>query len=164
MISDGSLAAVLEEYKIDKSPWTVISVMKIVAFAISFALSVILCVLTKNAWFLLGLFVPIAIAFTVFIQIFLLKYDYVLISRDCIVICKGFFNKVEKKQLHNGVISVTMEQSVVGRIFNYGRINVNIFGVGMIHIDNVNEPCDVLDYLECLRVNSTGNVKRITVS
>ena len=151
-------------YKICKSWWTKISLTKILVFAIPFILSVFLAIVLEEAWLLCGLVISLGTALVVAIQIFLLKYDYIVFYDSNVFFHKGFIRKSEKSYIYTGVREVTVEQTFIGRILNYGRINANLFAAGMIHIDGVKSPAEVAKHLNSLIVVPEGTIKHITVN
>ena len=65
-----------------------------------------------------------------------------------IVVKSGVLNKKETQSVFAGVYSVSVSQSFVGRIFNYGNIQVDCPGEWDIDTAGVKEPSALKKYLE----------------
>jgi hypothetical protein len=133
-------------------------------FSLSLVLSVALALILESAWPLLGLAVTLITALVVAIQIFLLKYDYVVVYKSSILYKRGFIIKKEKKEVYTGVRLVTVEQSFMGRILGYGEIKANLYGAGIITVKDVKNPSAAAQYLESLIVSPEGKIKHIVIN
>ena len=65
-----------------------------------------------------------------------------------IVVKSGVLNKKEKQSVFGGVYSVSVSQSFVGRIFNYGNIHVDCPGKWDIDTVGIKNPSALKKYLE----------------
>ena len=65
-----------------------------------------------------------------------------------IVVKSGVISKREKQSVFGGVYSVSVSQSFVGRIFNYGNIKVDCPGRWDIDTEGIKNPMELKKYLE----------------
>ena len=151
-------------FAVHKSGWTKVTPPKVIIFLGFLILSVALSLILKKTWPLYGLSVSLAIALLVLFEIFLLRFDYVVIYKDRILFHKGFIMKKEKKEVFTGIKLVTVEQTVMGRLLGYGEVQANLYGAGIVRIKGVKDPAYVAEYMESLIVVPTGNITHITVS
>lgn len=69
-------------------------------------------------------------------------YDKYVIEKS------GILSKKEKKSTFAGVYSVSIEQSVWGRIFNYGNVKIDVVGRWNIDTHGISHPKGLKKYLE----------------
>jgi len=69
-------------------------------------------------------------------------YDKYVIERS------GILSKKEKKSTFAGVYSVSVDQSVWGRIFNYGNVKIDVVGRWDVDTDGIARPNGLKRYLE----------------
>lgn len=55
-------------------------------------------------------------------------YDRLVITDDKVVWHKGVINKSERSSVLTGILGVSVEQTMVGSIFNYGDVRLNTVG------------------------------------
>ena len=65
-----------------------------------------------------------------------------------IVVKSGILNKKEKQSVFAGVYSVSVSQSFIGRIFNYGDIYIDCPGKWDVNTKNIKYPVLLKNYLE----------------
>ena len=65
-----------------------------------------------------------------------------------IVVKSGVLNKKEKQSVFGGVYSVSVSQSLVGRIFDYGNIEVDCPGKWDVNTNGILDPLKLKEYLE----------------
>ena len=65
-----------------------------------------------------------------------------------IVVKSGVLNKKERQSVFGGVYSVSVSQSFMGRIFNYGEIRVDCPGKWDINTNGTLDPLKLKEYLE----------------
>ena len=65
-----------------------------------------------------------------------------------IVVKSGVLNKNERQSVFGGVYSVSVSQSFMGRIFNYGEIRVDCPGKWDINTNGTLDPLKLKEYLE----------------
>ena len=76
-----------------------------------------------------------------------------------IVVKSGVLNKKERQSVFAGVYSVSVSQSLVGRIFNYGNIQVDCPGRWDIDTVGIKDPSALKKYLEnYITVNGMTNI------
>jgi uncharacterized membrane protein YdbT with pleckstrin-like domain len=78
---------------------------------------------------------------------------------DKIVVKSGILNKSERQMAFVGIRSVSMEQSIFGRIFNFGNVRVNCVGPWDVDTEKVIDPKGLKSYLESKI--STQNVQEV---
>ncbi len=67
---------------------------------------------------------------------------------DKVVIKSGVLNKQEKISVFAGVLSVSINQSLLGRIFGYGDVNVDVKGKWDVSTQAIKKPKEFKAYLE----------------
>ena len=72
-----------------------------------------------------------------------------------IVVKSGILNKQENQSVFAGVYSVSVSQSFIGRIFNYGSIKVDCPGKWDIDTEGIKAPVELKKYLEAY-ITSNG--------
>lgn len=77
-------------------------------------------------------------------------YDNKIIQR------KGIISKSEKQSVFSGVLAISVEQSVLGRIFNYGNVMVDVQGKWDIDTHMISNPDGLKKYLEDKTVNTNS--------
>lgn len=83
-------------------------------------------------------------------------YDKYVIEKS------GILSKKEKRSVFAGVYSVSVEQSVWGRIFNYGNVKVDVVGRWDINTYGISHPNELKKYLENYIVES-NNIQSVVV-
>ncbi len=101
------------------------------------------------------LIVPI---FIIIIRILCLKAEKITFYEDKIVYETGILNKRKKSFAFTGVFSVDVNQSLVGRIFNYGDVNIDFVGKTDIETNYIQKPHELETFLEA-RLVKTGQVQ-----
>jgi uncharacterized membrane protein YdbT with pleckstrin-like domain len=72
-----------------------------------------------------------------------------------IVTKSGVFNKSETQSVLVAVNSVSLEQSFMGRIFNYGSVMVDCRGKWDVDTEGIKDPRGLKEYLES-RISASG--------
>lgn len=76
-----------------------------------------------------------------------------------IIVKSGILNKQEKQSAFAGVYSISISQSVIGRIFNYGDVKVDCPGRWDIDTKGIKEPEALKKYLETyITLNGMTNI------
>lgn len=83
-------------------------------------------------------------------------YDKYVIERS------GILSKKEKRSVFAGVYSVSVEQSVWGRIFNYGNVKVDVVGRWDINTYGISNPNGLKKYLEN-HIAEPNNIQSVVV-
>ena len=65
-----------------------------------------------------------------------------------VVVKSGVLNKKERQSVFAGVYSVSVSQSVIGRIFKYGTVMVDCPGKWDVNTEGIKSPADLKKYLE----------------
>ena len=110
-------------------------------------------VATKSAWkaitfwrvVFFWLIIPLII---MIVKIIVLKHERFEFYEDKIIVKSGVLNKKERKTSFIGINSVSIEQSLAGRIFNYGDLRVDAVGKWDVNTLGVKQPKKVMAYLE----------------
>lgn len=126
----------MEEYVAKKSSWSVLSF-----------------------WRILSMLLIIPIFINVY-RIFALKCETITFYEDKIVVRKGIIAKSEKRFSFQGVYSVSVNQTLFGRIFNYGNIQCDFVGVHDLNTSAIKNPQALVQYLET-RIVKRGEVNRL---
>ena len=90
------------------------------------------------------------------IDIIKLKNDRIEFYEDHIVVKSGVLNKKERKSAFMGVMSVSVNQSLFGRIFGYGDVSVDVTGKWDVDTRGVKDPQGLVRYLENRIVKSSS--------
>ena len=92
-------------------------------------------------------------------NIIALKNEVIEFYDDKIIYKKGVLNKSETTVTFMGVYAVNINQSLYGRIFNYGDITVDAVGKWDINSNGIKNPKGLKAYLEQYSVKSNATVK-----
>ena len=111
-------------YVAKKSAWTAVSIWTILLF-----------------W----LIVPIII---MIFKIIALKAESIEFYDQKVVQRSGILAKQERQSLLTNITSVSVNQSLWGRIFNYGNVQVDLIGKWDINTNGVANPHKLKDFLE----------------
>lgn len=90
------------------------------------------------------------------VDIIKLKNDRIEFYEDHIVVKSGILNKKERKSAFMGVMSVSVNQSLFGRIFGYGDVSVDVTGKWDVDTRGVKDPQGLVRYLEKRIVKSSS--------
>ena len=60
----------------------------------------------------------------------------------------GLISKNEKETTFKGVVSVNVQQSFWGRIFNFGEVYVDLVGKNNLHLEKIAKPYELKKFLE----------------
>lgn len=60
----------------------------------------------------------------------------------------GLISKNEKETTFKGVVSVNVQQSFLGRIFNFGEVYVDLVGKNNLHLEKIAKPYELKKFLE----------------
>ncbi len=124
------------DYVATKTAWRAITFWRIVFF-----------------WLIIPLIVMI-------VDIIKLKNERIEFYQNQIVVKSGVLSKKEKKSAFMGVLSVSLSQSLTGRILGYGDVTVDVTGKWDIDTRGVKNPRGLVEYLES-RIATSSNVKTI---
>jgi len=81
-------------------------------------------------------------------RILAVKNDIIEFYDDKVVCKSGILNKKEDQTVFAGVYAVSLEQSLFGRMFNYGNLRVDCPGKWDIDTEGVKDPIALKKYLE----------------
>lgn len=87
------------------------------------------------------------------VQIVQLKFQKIEFYDTYIVQRSGVIARNERKSAFIGIISVSIQQTVAGRLFNYGNITVDTVGKWDIDTRGIAEPERLKKYLNTRMVN-----------
>ena len=122
----------------------------------------------KSSWsvirpwhILLGfLIIPLIIMLWKIINI---KDETISFYNNKVVQRSGILNKYEKTTILTRVLSVTIKQTLWGRIFNYGNIEIDVVGKWDIDMKGIKNPKKAKAYLERFVVNGM-NIRPIIMN
>ncbi|MBQ8425000.1 MAG: PH domain-containing protein [Clostridia bacterium] len=99
----------------------------------------------------------------IFIICDILKYakETVEIYDTCIKEKTGILSRNEKQITFAGVVSVSVNQSLFGRIFNYGTVTIDIVGKDNIYIESAKNPFELKKFLESKFIDSKNSTTNI---
>ena len=121
----------------------------------------------KSAWsavrlgrvLLIWLIIPI---FIIIFDIIRLKNETIEFYDERIVTRKGVLSKKVKKTIFTGVVSVSVNQSLFGRIFNYGNVEVDVMGEWDVNTKGIANPHKLEEYLETKIINKNAFANVVT--
>ena len=79
---------------------------------------------------------------------------------DKYVLKSGILNKSETSTVFKGVVGVSVEQSIKGRMFDYGIVKVDLVGKHQLVLGGVKNPAGLKKYLETRKVD-VSTVKHV---
>ena len=121
----------------------------------------------KSAWQAVTLFrvlffwliVPLVM---MIVDIVKLKHESIEFYDEYIIQKSGVIAKSERQSAFRGIISVSIDQSVHGRMFNYGDIFVDVIGKWDINTTGIADPRSLKTYLDS-RMEKTARSQSTTV-
>ena len=124
-------------------------------------------VATKSAWkavtfgrvFFFWLIIPLIV---MIVDIMVRKNERIEFYDDKIVVKSGVLTKKEQKTMFSGVLSVSIEQSLWGRMFHYGNVKVDVMGKWDVDLDSVCKPKELEAYLETKIVSRSAFTNIVT--
>ncbi len=95
------------------------------------------------------------------LKIIAAKFDKIIFYDSKVVERKGIINTKEKSSLLTGIIGVSVEQNLFGKIFNYGNVIIDKVGKGWdISTSCISRPNELKRYIEKLieKVQISNNI------
>ena len=86
-----------------------------------------------------------------------LKNDVIEFYDDYVLVKSGVLSKKQRRTLFSGVYSVSVDQNVFGRMFNYGDVQVDVPGKWDINTKGVKAPNELSAFLES-KITARGSV------
>ena len=126
------------EYVATKSAWGAVTFLRVVFFWLIIPLIVMIC------------------------HIVILKNERIEFYQNQIVVKSGVLSKKQKKSTFMGVLSVSTEQSLFGRICKYGTVKVDVPGRWDVNTEYISNPQALADYLETRIVSGNNTTHVIT--
>lgn len=111
------------EYTVKKSPWAAITFWRVVGIIV---------------------IIPAILMVVDFIK---LSFEKIEFYSDQIIYKKGVFNRTKTKSAFLGITAVNVNQSLLGRICNFGDVKIDVIGHWNINTDKVSNPHKLVDYL-----------------
>ena len=106
-------------------------------------------VITKSVWKafdLLGILLAITII-PLIIRIIVLKSDKTYFYENRIISRYGVLSKHETETAFVGVSAISVDQSLLGRIFGFGDINIDVIGKWRVTIKGAKKPMQAKEFL-----------------
>lgn len=118
-------------------------------------------VATKSAWkavtfwrvVFFWLIIPLIV---MIVDLIICKNERIEFYDDKVVVKSGVLSKKERKSVFTGVLSVSVEQSLWGRLFHYGNVNVDVMGKWDVNLEGVCKPKELEAYLETKIVHKSA--------
>ena len=109
-------------------------------------------VITKSAWkaftlwrvLLIWTIIPI---FIILIHIWILKSEKTYFYEDRIISKSGILSKHVKETSFVGVSAICVDQTLGGRIFNFGDLHIDVVGRWKVTIKGVKKPIEAREFL-----------------
>ena len=111
-------------YVATKSSWSVVSIWHILFF-----------------W----LIIPLIIMIT---QIIIVRHETIEFYNDRVVVKSGVLSKRERNTVFTSVMSVSIDQSIKGRMFGFGNVRVDVIGKWDVNTEGIKNPYQLKKYLE----------------
>ena len=121
------------EYVAKKSAWKAVTLFRVLFF-----------------WLIVPLVMMI-------VDIVKLKHESIEFYDEFIIQKSGVIAKSERQSTFKGIISVSIDQSVHGRMFNYGDIFVDVIGKWDINTTGIADPKNLKTYLDSRMENTARN-------
>lgn len=93
----------------------------------------------------------------ILIDIIQLKNETVEFYEDYILVKSGVLSKKQRRSVFSGVYSVSIDQSVFGRMFNYGDVRIDVPGNWDVNTDGIKDPDALSHFLEG-KITAKGTV------
>jgi len=93
----------------------------------------------------------------ILIDIIQLKNETVEFYEDHILVKSGVLSKKQRRSVFSGVYSVSIDQSVFGRMFNYGDVRIDVPGKWDVNTDGIKDPDALSHFLEG-KITAKGTV------
>lgn len=107
-----------------------------------------------NFWSILSCILIIPL-FILIIRIIILKKTLIEFYQDKIIVKSGWLSKHERQSVFIGVYSVSVDQSLWGRICNYGDVKVDVPDKWDIDTEYIAKPNTLKEYLSTKTVQRT---------
>ncbi|MDE5655027.1 MAG: PH domain-containing protein [Clostridia bacterium] len=117
------------EYVAKKSAWKAVTLFRVLFF-----------------WLIIPLIIMI-------VDIVKLKNQKIEFYENYIVEKSGVIAKHERKSTFRGIISVSVNQSIHGRMFDYGDLSVDVIGKWDINTTGIADPKHLKKYLDSRMIN-----------
>ncbi len=111
-----------------------------------------------SIWTILFCWLIIPIVVMIF-KIIALKFETIEFYDEKVVQRSGIIAKRERQSLLTNVTSVSVNQSVLGRIFNYGDVQVDLIGKWDVNTNGISNPHKLKEFLE--KYLSNKNMQQI---
>ena len=121
------------EYVAKKSVWSVITLWRIVSCILIIPIIFLIANIIKNATYRIEFY------------------------KDKIVVSYGLISVRRKQTIFMGITGVSVNQSIGGRIFNYGDVLVDVVGRWDVSTTNIHNPKKLEEYLETRVANVLPN-------
>lgn len=79
----------------------------------------------------------------------------ILFYDDKYVLKSGIMNKHESEAAFKGVLAVSVDQSVKGRMFGYGNVKIDVVGKNNLVLGGVKDPQGLKKYLDSKKIKGT---------
>ena len=156
-------------YVMTKSGWSVARIWHFLPFILAVAGTIVAFVL--NDWnipapwnyAIFGVLGASVIPLLVLaFRIINIKDETISFYNNKVVQREGIFSKREHTNILTTVLSVTVYQSFIGRIFNYGTISIDVMGQWDIDMRGIKDPMKAKAFLEQYAANGLGMNSFIT--
>lgn len=125
-------------YVAKKSLWLALSFWNVVLFWLVVPLIIIIC------------------------KMVVLKFQQIEFYDQRVIKKSGVFSKKERQFVFTSVVSVSVDQSFWGRIFNYGDVRVDLIGKGIITANGISRPNELKAFVE--QYISNENLQQIVTN
>ena len=107
-----------------------------------------------NGWCILlcWLIVPVLVQIYFFMRAHCYSLEF---YEDKVVVKSGVFNRQERQSVFLGVLSVSVDQSLLGRMFSYGDLSIDVPGSWDIDTTGIADPNGLRSFLE-KRISARG--------
>ena len=125
-------------YVAKKSAWGGVSLLCILFFWLIFPLIIMIC------------------------RIVSLKHQTTEFYDGYVIVKSGVFSINERKTVFPSILSVSVHQSLGGRICNFGDVHVDVVGKWDVNLNGVCNPLELRDYLED-KIANVNEIRHVVV-
>lgn len=110
----------------------------------------------------IGLFIALLGGIAALFEGLTMRSNKIEFYKNKYIIKSGLINKHEDEAILTNLVSVSVNQSLGGRMFDYGTVRINIVGKKDISLSGVKHPQKLKKYIQALLDNTNvNNIKQV---
>lgn len=83
------------------------------------------------------------------------NHNLVEFYEDKVILKSGIFNTKEDESIFKGVLSVSVSQTMGGKMLNYGTVSVDVVGRHNLHLEGIKNPNELKKYLLTRKIEAS---------